>query len=325
MYGQRCPRRAPAARRARGAAAGAACLAATALLAAPSLAAAPAAGQAAVLAGAVGRGGPAGQPRGIAAAAAAIADERTGRRLWARHPDRTLPVASLTKVMTAYVVLTRGRIGRYVTITRADVRYVGCCIASAGLRAGDVLTARQLLYAMLLPSGADAARALAEAYGPGIAAFVARMNAAARRLHLTGTRFTNFDGVPASDESTPASLLRLGEAAMRLPFFRAVVRARWHRLRAGRLHHAYLWRNRNLLLGRYPGAIGIKTGWTPAAGECLLFAAVRGHRELIGVVLDSAPTDSGETFVAAARLLDWAFGARQPAARPAMPAHGPLD
>ena len=69
--------------------------------------------------------------------------------------------------------------------------------------------------------------------------------------------------------------------------------------------------NTNLLLGKYPGVIGIKTGWTPAAGECLLFEATHGKRTLIGVVLDSAPTKTGATFTDAAKMLNWGFGLRQ--------------
>ncbi|HVB42515.1 MAG TPA: D-alanyl-D-alanine carboxypeptidase [Streptosporangiaceae bacterium] len=247
-------------------------------------------------------------PRGVAAAGAVLANPATGRVLWARAEYVRRPIASLTKVMTALVVTRTGDLGRHIRITQAEVNYVCCGIAGAGLRVGDVLTARQLLYAMLLPSGADAAMALAQTYGPGVPAFVRKMNATARKLHLPGTRFTNFDGVPSSDVSTPRNLITLGIAAMRQPAFRAAVRLRWYRLAATRLHHSYFWRNRNYLLSRYPGVIGIKTGWTPAAGECLLFEAVHGKRALIGVVLDSAPTDDGQIFAAAARMLNWGFG-----------------
>ena len=135
--------------------------------------------------------------------------------------------------MTALVVVRSGDLRRRIRITQADEAYLGCCIQGAGLNVGDVLTARQLLYAMLLPSGADAALALANSYGPGWRAFVGKMNANARRLHLVGTHFTNFDGVPSSDVSTPRNLLLLGEAAMRLPVFRAVVRQKRYLLRAG--------------------------------------------------------------------------------------------
>jgi|SRR6266487_1271096 len=271
-------------------------------------------------------GAPAHSPAGIAAVAAELANGTTGRQLWGRRQYSARPIASLTKVMTALVVIKAGHLGRYITITRADVDYVTSNgTSTAGLHAGDVITARQLLYAMLLPSGADAARALAESYGPGLTAFIRKMNRAARRLQLPGTHFTNFDGLASSDVSTPRNLLRLGEAAMRLPAFRSVVKRRWHWLPASRLHHSYLWRTTNFLIERYPGVIGIKTGWTPAAGECLLFEAVHLRRVLIGVVLDSAPTKSGQSFVDAGRMLNWGFGLHRKVTLPGRPAGGPDD
>ncbi len=247
------------------------------------------------------------QPIDIAAYAGALENLSTGKLLWGRRQYETFPIASITKVMTALVVIRSGDLARRIKITEADEAYLGCCIAGAGLIPGDVLTGRELLYALLLPSGADAARALAIAYGPGIGGFVARMNAEARRLHLAGTNFVSFDGVDPRDVSTAASLLKLGNAAMKLPAFRAVVKRRWYNLAAGHGHHHYFWKNRNLLLKQYPGVLGIKTGWTPQAGECLLFEAKHGTRVLVGVVLDSAPTDDGQIFVDAAQLLNWGF------------------
>jgi D-alanyl-D-alanine carboxypeptidase (penicillin-binding protein 5/6) len=251
-------------------------------------------------------------PRGIAAAAAELANAATGRAVWGRARYGRRPIASITKVMTALVVIRSGRLGRRIRISQAVVSYVrNTGASSAGLRAGDVLTAQQLLEAMLLPSGADAALALADAYGPGWPAFVRRMNALARRLGLHGTHFVNVDGLASGDISTPANLIRLGQAAMKRAAFRDIVRRRFVWLPAGRRHHHYLWRNTNLLLAGardgYPGVFGIKTGWTPAAGQCLLFEAGRGKRVLIGVVLDSSQVNGSASFRAGARLLAWGF------------------
>jgi D-alanyl-D-alanine carboxypeptidase (penicillin-binding protein 5/6) len=222
-------------------------------------------------------------------------------------------MASITKVMTALVVIRAGHLDRKIRISAAVPAYVRRYDAgSAGLRAGDVLTARQLLEAMLLPSGCDAAYALATAYGPGWRTFVAKMNATARKLGLRSTHFANFDGLPwptgTSTYSTPSDLLVLGRAAMRLAVFRRIVRQRTHYLAATRQHHAYWWRTTNLLLGAYPGAVGIKTGWTNQAGYCLLFEASRDGRALIGVVLSASTTSPEARFTAAARILDWGFG-----------------
>lgn len=250
-------------------------------------------------------------PPWIAAAAAEIVNVTTGRELWGREQDVVRSIASLTKVMTALVVIKSGDLNRRILITWADENYLGCCIQGAGLIPGDVLTARQLLYAMLLPSGADAAIALASSFGPGVPAFVRKMNRTAHELHMYKTHFTSFDGVLPSNVSTPSNLLTLGEAAMRWAAFRAVVGRRWYQILATRDHHYYFWRNRNQLLGAYRGAVGIKTGWIPASGECLLFEAKRGTRVLIGVVLDSADNDqSSQSFYDAETLLNWGFEPR---------------
>jgi len=154
-------------------------------------------------------------PRPIAAYAAELADGTTGKQLWGRRQYSPRPIASITKVMTALVVVQARRLGRRIKITAAAVEYAREHGAtSAGLRPGDVLTARQLLYAMLLPSGADAAFALASSFGPGRQAFVRKMNTTARRLNLVGTHFATFVGLSLHDHSTPRNLLLLGEAAM---------------------------------------------------------------------------------------------------------------
>jgi serine-type D-Ala-D-Ala carboxypeptidase (penicillin-binding protein 5/6) len=251
-------------------------------------------------------------PTGVRAQGAELADAGTGQRLWGRAPGTKRPMGSVTKVMTALVVIEAGNLGRKIRVPASAVSYVASHGASsAGLRAGDVLTARQLLNAMLLPSGCDAAYVLATAYGPGRAAFVAKMNAEARRLGLTKTHFSNFDGLPyptpRATHSTPANLVALGRAAIALAAFRATVDRQAYHLANRNGHHAYTWRNTNLLLGSYAGADGIKTGFTLAAGYCLLFEAHRGTRVLIGVVLHSTATRPGARFTAARRMLNWGF------------------
>ena len=221
-------------------------------------------------------------------------------------------MASITKVMTAYLVIKAGHLDRTITIPSAVLGYVRKYDASnAGLRPGDKLTARQLLYGMLLPSGADAAYALAGAYGPGIPAFVSKMNAMARLLGMSRTHFSNFDGLPYptsySNYSTAANLLTLGRAAMLLPLFRSVVDQRSYRIAAGSGHHGYRWKNLNPLFGRYPGAIGIKPGYTGAAGQCLLFEATRNGYSVIGVTLHSPGSITSLNAADATRILNWAF------------------
>ena len=270
-------------------------------------AAAPAARAAAGISAAASAG-----PSGVGARSAAVENAATGRLLWSRGLNTERPMASITKVMTAFLVIRAGHLDRAITVPSAVTGYVRAHNASsAGLRPGDKLTPRQLLYGLLLPSGADAAYTLAQAYGPGLSAFVARMNATARLLGMKRTHFSNFDGLPYptpySNYSTAANLLVLGRAAMLLPVFRSVVNQRSYRLASGSGHHAYRWKNLNPLLGRYPGAIGIKPGYTGAAGQCLLFEATRNGHSVIGVTLHSPGSISPISPADATRILNWAF------------------
>ena len=254
-----------------------------------------------------------GGPAGVGAKSAAVENAASGHLLWSRDLNTERPMASITKVMAAFVVIRAGDLNRTITIPSAVVGYVREWDASnAGLRPRDKLTAGQLLYAMLLPSGADAAYALAESYGPGIPAFIAKMNAVGRLIGMTRTHFSTFDGLPYptpySNYSTAANLLTLGRVAMRSPLFRSIVDQRSYRIAAGPGHHAYLWRNLNPLLGYYPGAIGIKSGYTGAAGQCLLFEATRNGYSVIGVTLHSPGSITNLNRADATRILNWAFG-----------------
>jgi D-alanyl-D-alanine carboxypeptidase (penicillin-binding protein 5/6) len=242
-----------------------------------------------------------------------LANAVTGKWMWSKDIDVERPMGSITKVMSALVVLAAGDLGRQITVTSAAVRYAredGA--SSAGLIAGDKLTARQLLEAMLVPSGCDAAYLLATSYGPGRGAFIKKMNAMAKSLGLSRTHFSSFDGMPFPTEystySTPANLLHLGAVAMRNATFRGIVEQRRYVLAATPLHHRYAWSTTNGLLGSYAGAVGIKTGNTRVAGYCLLFEARRGGHTLIGVVLHADPSTSlASAFTAAAAMLNWGF------------------
>jgi D-alanyl-D-alanine carboxypeptidase (penicillin-binding protein 5/6) len=240
----------------------------------------------------------------------------TGKGLWSRSSASERPMGSVTKVMTAYVVLTTPKLNlnRVITVPAGVTAYVEEFDAStAGLRPGEKFSTRQLLYAMMLPSGCDAAYTLAIAYGPGFNGFVAKMNAAARKLGLKKTHFTDPSGLPNPGQyttySTPQNLIALGRDAMRLKTFAAVVATRTYRVAATSAHRAHVWTNLNPLLAMYKGALGIKTGFTGAAGQCLLFEAKRGSTTLIGVVLDSS-SDISDIKAAsrdAAAMLDWGF------------------
>jgi D-alanyl-D-alanine carboxypeptidase (penicillin-binding protein 5/6) len=226
-------------------------------------------------------------------------------------------MGSITKVMTAYVVLsTPGlNLNQVITVPSGIVAYDETYDAStAGLQPGEKLTTLQLLYAMLLPSGCDAAYTLADAYGPGLTAFIAEMNATARELGLAKTHFTDFSGLPdptgTSTYSTARDLVALGRDVMKNSTFAAIVATREYKVAASYDHLAHAWKNIDPLLGNYPGAIGIKTGYTRTAGQCLLFEAKRGNTTLIGAVLDSSGVDSSSLAAAtsdAVAMLDWGW------------------
>lgn len=256
-------------------------------------------------------------PSGVKSRLAELANAATGANLWSRSSVTERPMGSITKVMTAYVVLTTPglNLNRVITvpsgITAYDKKYDA---STAGLRPGERLTTRQLLFAMMLPSGCDAAYALAAAYGPGLSGFIGRMNATAGALGLARTHFTDFSGLPAPSEystySTAHDLVALGRAAMRVKTFAAIVSTHSYTIAATSGHRAHSWKNLNPLLGVYPGATGIKTGYTRAAGQCLLFEARRGSITLIGVVLDSSPANAATPVAAASdakAMLNWGF------------------
>ncbi|WP_330232275.1 serine hydrolase [Nocardia sp. NBC_00508] len=252
------------------------------------------------------------EPDGVQAPGAALAEGITGTVLWSRRSNTPVPIASITKVMTALVVINAGDLDRTITVPQEIIAYCTKYDGSnAGLVPGEVLTARQLLYAMMLPSGCDAAYTLAEAYGPGQDGFIAKMNDTARHMRLAGTHFTDPSGLPAptdhSTYSTPADLVALGLHAMSLPVFRDIVRSPSYHLPAGPGNRDHLWQTTNLLLHDYPGTIGIKTGWTDAAGTCLLFETVRAGIPLIGVVLHSSRDSDAAAKDDAERMLNWAY------------------
>lgn len=256
-------------------------------------------------------GGGAYGPRGVRARSAVLADMGSGRVLWSRRAGVRRPIGSIAKVMTAVVVLREGRLDRTIRVRPRHVAYAAARHGTtARLRPGDRITARELLSAMMLPSGCDAAAALADAYGPGRGGFLRKMNRTARALGLRRTRYADESGLPpAPGNSTARDQVVLGRYAMGFPLFRRVVGQERHVLRRGPHHRRYVWRSTNDLMGRYPGLLGIKSGYTSAAGYCLLFAARRGGRTLVGVVLHSSRTRRAARFQDARRMLDWGFRA----------------
>jgi serine-type D-Ala-D-Ala carboxypeptidase (penicillin-binding protein 5/6) len=215
-------------------------------------------------------------------------DLDTGAVLWRRQPDRVLPIASLTKMMTALLVVERARPDAKVRVTKEALAYKGS--AMGVLPKGKRIKLETMLNGLLLPSGNDAAIALAQRISGTVAAFVARMNERAGDLGLACTRFSSPDGFEdAGNHSCAIDLAEMARAVLDRPRLARIVARRRAVLpfpiKGGRI---YLFNNNPLLRTGYPGTIGIKTGYTDAAGRCLVAAARRNGRRL-GVVLLNSP------------------------------------
>ena len=229
----------------------------------------------------------------LSAAAAVTMDADTGETLFAENADSRLPMASTTKIMTALVALGEGDLDRVYTVKKQYAAVEG---SSMYLEEGERLTLRDTLYGLLLSSGNDAAAAVAGECG-GERAFVDKMNAKAHELGLTDTRFENPSGLPSDGHYTTArELAKITAAALRDPVFRDIVSTKTCTAVGRTLV------NHNRLLSLYEDAIGVKTGFTRAAGRCLVSAAERNGRTVIAVTLND-PDDWNDHIA----LLDDAF------------------
>jgi D-alanyl-D-alanine carboxypeptidase (penicillin-binding protein 5/6) len=234
--------------------------------------------------------------------AAAYVVKRDGVLLWAGQPDAKLAPASLAKMMTALIALERGRLEEPVAVGRGVLQATGTRI---GLKPGERLTAGDLLAATVVRSANDACRALAEHLGPSRNTFILKMNARAAALGLVNTRFADPCGHDRDGQYTSAAdLARLAEQVMRHEEYLRLARLERATIRTLDGRRSFALRNTNALLGRYPGAIGLKTGHTEEAGNCLVALAERDGVRVLAVLLN-APN----RWWNAAGLLDRAFAA----------------
>ncbi len=234
------------------------------------------------------------------ARAYAVIEETTGRVLYAHNARTPLPMASTTKVMTALLALELGELTDVVTVSRSAYGVPG---TSMYLGLGEQRTLSELLTGLMVASANDAAVAIAEYVAGDVDNFAKLMTARAGELGCESATFLNPHGLPANGHQASAlDMARIARAAMRLPKFRELVGTKratvpWE----GRTYDRILY-NKNALLSSYPGATGVKTGYTRAAGRCLVFSAERDGLSLIGAVL-SCP----DWFSQAAALLDRGF------------------
>lgn len=231
---------------------------------------------------------------------AILIEAKTGRVLYERNAHEPLPMASTTKIMTALVALENGNLNEPVTAGRNAFGVPGTSIY---LSLGEQLPLIDMLYGLMLASGNDAAVAIAEHIGGDVDGFCKMMNERAADIGCEDTVFATPHGLPADNHHTTASDLALiAREAMQNPTFREIVSTQRASIPWAERDYDRILNNKNKLLSEYPGAIGVKTGYTKAAGRCLVFAAERDGLELIGAVLNCP-----NWFQEAAAILDRGF------------------
>jgi serine-type D-Ala-D-Ala carboxypeptidase (penicillin-binding protein 5/6) len=204
--------------------------------------------------------------------------------LWQKAIDKRLPPASLTKIMSALLVLEDYAPTRVVTVGAGAAAESGSHI---GLRRGERIAEHDLLAAMLIQSANDACHALADALAGDEARFVARMNARAKTWGLHDTHFVNACGHDAAGHfSSTRDLAALAERAMLQPEFAAFVATETLTIATADGRSMEL-ETHNALLGRYPGTVGVKTGYTAHAGKCLIAMVQREGRRVLLVMLNA--------------------------------------
>lgn len=255
-------------------------------------------------------------PPYVSAKAWAVADGKTGRVLWGSHEAEARPMASTSKIMTAFVVLELAAadpkvLDEIVTYSERAAKTPG---SSAKLMAGEKLPVKELLYGLLLPSGNDAAVALAEHFGPrlgengdGLQRFIAELNKRARTLGLKEMSFKDPNGLSPENTASARDLAGLTAEAMKNERFRHYVSTRRHEsevMTPAGGKRAVTWTNTNRLLD-IEGYEGVKTGTTTPAGNCLVASGRRGDDRLIVVVLGATTADG--RYQDARNLFRWAW------------------
>ena len=226
--------------------------------------------------------------------------------LYEQDADRKVPPASLTKILSMYVVFDSLRAGQLslsdkVTISRAAAKTGG---SRMGLRAGEKLSLDKLLYGMAVASGNDASCAVAEHVAGSQAKFVRMMNAKAQKLGMSRSAFATVNGLPAKGQMTTArDMLTLARNYIAM-YPQAL---RYHSTRSI-THRGHTAVNRNPLLGSYRGADGLKTGWTTASGYNIITTARRGKTRLLAVLLGAGNSQVREREIQ--RLMDAGFAVR---------------
>lgn len=234
------------------------------------------------------------------AVSAILIEKETGTVLYEKNADEKRAMASTTKIMTAILTIEAGDLDREFTVDPYAIMVEG---TSMGLKEGDRVSRRDLLYGILLPSGNDAANAAAVSVAGSMGAFVEKMNEKAKELSLDNTHFVTPSGLDANGHYTTArDLAMLTRYAMENETFREIVCCKSAQVEFGNPPYTRTLYNSNKMLSRYDGAIGVKTGFTDNARRCLVSAADRNGTELIAVTLNAGDDWNDHT-----KMLDYGF------------------
>lgn len=220
----------------------------------------------------------------ITAKAAILVDHR-GRIIFEKNSSQRLPTASTQKLLLGILIADSGRLNDYITVTASDT---ACEPTKLGLQAGHAYRKADLLKAVLVRSSNDVARCLARDHSGSVTAFAAAMNFKAKQLGMHNSHFTNASGLPTppGQYSTARDLAILARAAMSRPIIREAVKTRAMTFYFANGNTKTLY-NTNDVLKMNPNCIGCKTGYTRAAGRCLVSAASDGQRTVTAVILGS--------------------------------------
>lgn len=243
----------------------------------------------------------------VTADSALLMDARTGTVLWAKNEHKQRPPASTTKILTAVVALEYGNLSETITIDRSATGVGGSQI---WLEPGEKRTLQELIQGLMLKSGNDAAVAIAQHIGGSVEGFSTLLNKRARELGAFNTVFSNPNGLPEKTKphySTAYDLALMARRGLQIPIFQTIVQTKYDQIPWGNHDWERRLTNTNKLLWYFPGADGVKTGTTTAAGNCLVASATREGFQLIAVVLH-ADNRWGD----AAKILEYGFKNFQP-------------
>jgi len=244
----------------------------------------------------------------IAAKYAILVDKDTGKVLYEKNANEVVPIASTTKLASAAIVLENMNLNDQVIVKREIALTPG---STMGLKTSEKISVEKLLEGMLVVSGNDAARALADHYG-SVDKFVAKMNEKAVEIGMTDSVYKDPAGYDDSGRSSARDLAIIASYNLRFPIFQEIIKKTEYDLYSddGLVKHHLKNSNRLVNPGEplyFPYAIGMKTGFTNDAGHCLVTAATKNNHTIVGVILNTNSTTNEASARVSRELLSWGF------------------